>query len=389
MPPQLTEVWAAAYLQVLATLGVFALGLPAVIYQLVVPDRLRTVAFKWRGRRQTALVVGSAAIFIVCSMLAFIWLLHPRDARVALCAEWLAAIAMSAAITMVGVSWYVLVRSSTADKLIAYLYNKADISDAYSPHVRNDAVADIAYIGSMSSSASGKDTALAALDQLAENVQSHDGYRGNELDELVRAIPMIISDEGNPASDPCLSAAVVALSGCATRARHAEDSTDAVAAVAALGSAAKTAVLQGSEQVALLAAQHTAQYPLVLFGIVECSLGTGRGLAALAALNSLEARWLEDPQDDLRRSTLLGATALLSRVPGEARKRALATYNDVRRASGADARLVMEEARAYHIELGHLETCAALDSMQDLVSALPTSRRERSAARAWAPRRRH
>src|SRR5215213_3258132 len=69
----LSETWASAYVQILITLIIFALGIPALAIQLVVQDDIRTVfQRRWKWTMWIILVIGIFGAFI-----SFIWILHP------------------------------------------------------------------------------------------------------------------------------------------------------------------------------------------------------------------------------------------------------------------------------------------------------------------------
>jgi hypothetical protein len=78
VPPQLSETWAAAYVQILITLVVFALGIPALAIQFVVQDDIREV-FR-RRMRITGWV--TSLVVILLAFIAFVWFLHPPFKKV-------------------------------------------------------------------------------------------------------------------------------------------------------------------------------------------------------------------------------------------------------------------------------------------------------------------
>lgn len=73
MPPPLSEAWATAYVQILITLVVFALGIPALAVQLIVQDDIREV---FHRRMRVTGWIASLAI-IILTFIAFVWILHP------------------------------------------------------------------------------------------------------------------------------------------------------------------------------------------------------------------------------------------------------------------------------------------------------------------------
>ena len=69
----LSEAWATAYVQILITLIIFALGIPALAIQLVVQDDIRTVfQRRWKWTMWSILV-----LIILAAFFAFVWILHP------------------------------------------------------------------------------------------------------------------------------------------------------------------------------------------------------------------------------------------------------------------------------------------------------------------------
>lgn len=75
--PQLSEAWATAYIQILTMLCIFALGIPALMFQLVVQEDIRHV-FQ-RHMRVTGWVTSVVIILLTFTM--FVWFLHPPFRR--------------------------------------------------------------------------------------------------------------------------------------------------------------------------------------------------------------------------------------------------------------------------------------------------------------------
>jgi hypothetical protein len=78
MPPPLSEAWATAYVQILITLVVFALGVPALAIQLVVQDDIREV---FHRRMKITGWIASLVITLL-AFVAFVWVLHPPFKKV-------------------------------------------------------------------------------------------------------------------------------------------------------------------------------------------------------------------------------------------------------------------------------------------------------------------
>ncbi len=73
MLPSLSEAWATAYVQILITLVVFALGIPALAVQLVVQDDVRDVFH----RRMKVTAWKTSVAILLLAFMSFVWFLHP------------------------------------------------------------------------------------------------------------------------------------------------------------------------------------------------------------------------------------------------------------------------------------------------------------------------
>jgi hypothetical protein len=74
MTPQLTEAWSIAYLQILITLIVFAFGIPAFIYQIIVPENIRDIIKLYM--KMMLGVIFSIVFLITSFALCIVWYLH-------------------------------------------------------------------------------------------------------------------------------------------------------------------------------------------------------------------------------------------------------------------------------------------------------------------------
>src|SRR5687767_7005560 len=76
--PEVTEVWATAYVQILVLVFVFALGVPALLFQLIVPEDVRQVVHhRWRISGWYA-----STFLLALASVAFVWVLHPHASAV-------------------------------------------------------------------------------------------------------------------------------------------------------------------------------------------------------------------------------------------------------------------------------------------------------------------
>lgn len=180
--PEVTEVWATAYLQILVVVFVFALGVPALLFQLIVPEDVRQVVHhRWK--------ISGWYAFTFCLALAsasFIWVFHPDQntaSELIPFPPWKSAMA-NAIVTVVPVlaalAGLLLFISYKRDRVIKRLekslerrYSETGTWDPLSLH-------DLLYLGEQGKSGREKELVLRAIGRLATKAQAQRYYSGCE-----------------------------------------------------------------------------------------------------------------------------------------------------------------------------------------------------------------
>ncbi|MGF1504079.1 MAG: hypothetical protein ACFB51_02920 [Anaerolineae bacterium] len=166
MIPPLTEQWAATYLEVLAGVLVFALGVAALIIQLALPAFLLTLATR-RGlwRRYTLSVTA-----IVGVVLVYVWALHPiSDAPLTGLPALLGHALLSGA--LIAIVWMTVgyVRQVDSTRLVQSLVDECDV-DLHRDSSFDDTLDSLIDIGGHAKAGFEKDRVISAMRQLADLV---------------------------------------------------------------------------------------------------------------------------------------------------------------------------------------------------------------------------
>jgi hypothetical protein len=298
MPPQLSESWASAYLQVLIGLFVFALGIPALMFQMVVQEGLRHVA----GRYITDIWWRVSFISLVLSCLSFIWFLQPKaGGEVSECKRWIAGGILTIVPLLVGLTGFRLLNSYKRENIIskvkAALIDEWMTNGSFEPRTLSDFV----YLGKHSEAGHPKEVMLRAFKDVAEAVQCSAVYGGRELKDLIMSLFDILKCEETLGDDDNFYAAAEILASILARysekPRRASQDADSIRiTLTELGlDAIQTKTDRTTLKLLTVGASSSGDIVLRM-GISAFS--RGRFLIATNALNILEADVDRESQDE-------------------------------------------------------------------------------------------
>jgi len=212
----LTEGWVTQYLEIVITLLVFALGLPALILQLAAPEEARVIlSQRLKLVQRITWFLGFAALICV---LTFIWI-HPYSSEYQGASDvpssqskvlvspwkWLEntagnlfhspaqysnVITITMTLVVIVVFFFVLVqiRGYRRDGLINNLNKKCQKSVRDRGIIPEVHLMDLIYLGEQGDPGHAKTEVLDSFDDLAVRLQKHSKYAGEGLAELVRGI---------------------------------------------------------------------------------------------------------------------------------------------------------------------------------------------------------
>jgi hypothetical protein len=291
--PEVTEVWATAYLQILVLVFVFALGVPALLFQLIVPEDVRQVVHhRWRisGWYAFTFVLALASVL-------FVWMLHPHasaSAPLTAFPLWKSLIA-NAIVTLVPLmtafAGLLLFISYKRDRVIQRL--EKSLETRYSQTGTWDApcLQDLLFLGEQGKPGREKELVLNAIVRLAIRAQSQRYYVGCELEELIRGVESVITAQQlGSEKNFCLAAEFLDNIWAGFLRSNTKMYLDAEAAILTLKELSVCAALYRSESTALIFLNTVAAIrPEILLELGMAALNSKSFLIATAALNKLEA----------------------------------------------------------------------------------------------------
>jgi hypothetical protein len=388
MPPQLTETWATAYLQILIGLFIFAIGIPAFAFQLVVQEDIRHVTH----RRMKMRIWHTSVILLLLACVSFIWIIHPAnlegDSKVAPVIatpdapeqdktyEILQSYAGSIIVTIPILAimfGFKLLDNLKRENVVRGLERHLEKIFDQSGFLEDSTLSDVVYLGEHGKSGREKKMALDALGRLAKHVQNSGKYKGCELEQLIRGLKVILDNGARPGEDDDFYIAANILRDIWNRlSEHRLSSNhDADMARKTIKHLAIVAVVEKSEPTALTYLEDAAMCDSgIVFEIGLSALGNRRFLIATAALNKLEAiaERIGLFSDYETSSNLLGllshfmATGLSTRLRAE-------SFFAQAEASPDSLKTALATAFIYHYSNGSYDTSDRVAELQTTVES--------------------
>lgn len=316
--PPLTETWASAYLQILIGLLVFALGIPAFIFQLIVREDIRHVT----ARRMKTGLYWSSIVFLIFASLAFVWFLHPSATEVM--PAWknrLAATLVTIIPIFVGFSSAYRLNYYRREKLIKAI--AGDILKTYrrrqliagilqpsngligrilkryprKPLIEEQLLRDLIDLGSHGKAGYEKRLVLEALLEIAQTVQQNGQYAGDDLKDLIQSLDKVVrcgdiaGDKENFYEAADILESILGNLNSHPEAKHSFDDTEAIKVTfESLGlEAIKSKDNPTVVKLLDLAGLYNTE---IVFKMGIAALHTRRFLIAISALGKLEAEVL-------------------------------------------------------------------------------------------------
>jgi hypothetical protein len=323
MPPQLTEAWATAYLQVLIIIFVFALGIPALVFQLIVPEDVRHVI---HHRLRIRIWYASTCLLAFASI-SFVWIFHPHAGLQP--APWQSYVA-SAAVTITPllalVSGALVFLSYKRNRVVGRLEETVRLQFCRSGVWDEESLDDLIYLGSEGTAGREKELALSALGRLAKEAQSHEFYRGSDLDQVIKGLEATVGGGERRGNDHNFISAAHILQSIWTNIKD-FDCLDYATTKVTLRNLAISAVRKMSEPTAFVYLEDAATLDSdIVLAIGATALECKSFLIATAALNKLEAlaEQAERITFNEQNANLLGLLAAFHVSGGSTRQRAQA-----------------------------------------------------------------
>jgi hypothetical protein len=199
MPPQLTEAWSIAYLQILTTLIIFALGIPAFVYQIMAPENIRTIIAK--HLKSKLLKINVIVLFITVFALCFVWYLHPCSDSIEPLKEFAGTVIITIALIVTLIIWWrfsgKFLRQSVVDSIEKKL-NKRIIEEDFG---LIEEMNDLITLGERSEAGYEKEIVLKAISRLIKKIQDLVDYSGSNLEYILRDLKKIVGSKDKPGNE--------------------------------------------------------------------------------------------------------------------------------------------------------------------------------------------
>lgn len=183
MITELTEAWGAAYIESVVTLFVFALGLPALVYQIGIPPDLVTIIARNRWVRRTWLLV--MAMPYVCIGAVLIWWFHPvNETPVSSNDATTVAFLMSFILVWSICPWIYVGRVATRTRVTKKLLRQIEIGLFFQRKFDEPSLVDLGHVAGWAEPGREKEQPIDALIQVSRSFYRDTPEGSVEGDEL-------------------------------------------------------------------------------------------------------------------------------------------------------------------------------------------------------------
>ncbi|MFC2155301.1 hypothetical protein ACFLRB_02265 [Acidobacteriota bacterium] len=289
MPPQLTEAWSVAYLQIMITLIVFAFGIPTFVYQVIAPENIRHIINKYMKPylKRIAGIVILITIFALC----FVWFLHPCTTPIRPLNQLLGAIIITIVLVATPIFWLFVLVKFLREKVVKYLEKEIFESFKREGSKPHEELIDLITLGERSEAGYEKEIVLKAMSRLITRLQEREGYKGGGLEYVLRDFDKIVTGKDKPGNESDFQLSIGILEDIFNRlnSQNLSGVSDEIFVYDSLKKLGQSSVeLNFSSQVILRIRTIASTNSDVLFEIGVSAFNSGNCFSALAALDKLE-----------------------------------------------------------------------------------------------------
>jgi tetratricopeptide (TPR) repeat protein len=314
MPPQLTDSWSIAFLQILIVLLIFAFSIPSIIFQVTLPEEIQRLVNHYRKSHFLFPFITVVVVLLIFS-LSFIWVLHPGASSLPSWASWAhcaASIIISLSLISLIIFWGNYLRKLSREKIVNYLENKLKRRFQKDGSILIKVMTDLITLGERSEAGYQKEIVLTAIYNIIEEIQDSEHYDGNSLEDILREFEKIAGSKDKPGNESDFQLSVDILEKILKRISIKKLSVygDEMLAYHALKEIGKKLVELKLSKLLLKIVFIASSNSSVLFEIGLAAFKAGDYLSALAALNKLGTLALEaSPIEPQAADDLLGLLA--------------------------------------------------------------------------------
>jgi len=308
MPPQLTEAWSIAFLQILIVLLIFAFSIPSIIFQVTLPEEIQRLVNRYRKSHFLFPFITVVVVLLIFS-LSFIWVLHPGASSLPSWASWAhcaASIIISLSLISLIIFWGNYLRKLSREKIVKFLEIKLKRRFRKDGSILIKVMTDLITLGERSEAGYQKEIVLTAIYNLIEEIQDSEHYDGNSLEDILREFEKIAGSKDKPGNESDFQLSVDILEKILKRVSIKKLSVygDEMLAYHALKEIGKKLVELKLSKLLLKIVFIASSNSSVLFEIGLAAFKAGDYLSAQAALSklgtlALEASSIPQAADDL------------------------------------------------------------------------------------------
>lgn len=360
MPPQLTDTWGAAYIQILIVLIVFAFGIPELIIQMITPEEIRSTISRHIKKCWWYLLLG-----LICLVsILFFWVLHPCSNYTTNWKSYAAGILMTVILVSTMIVWFIQIKKSPRDSVINKLRKKISKGFVKRGVIKENELIDLIYLGTQGKQGDEKKVVLDSLSKIITNIKNSDNYKGGELNEILKGIGDILTIREKTGSEDNFLQARSILNSFIQEVQY--TAIDREYAIKILGDLGISASDLNFECATLSILQSVASNSGQLFRIGLNAFCTNRFDIATAALNKLEA--LVERNDNITfnesAAYLLGLLAHFWTFNDFTNKRAKSFFARMENQFSPSLEYCIKAAIDYHYDIQNYSTASNLARMK-------------------------
>lgn len=198
-PTHVTEAWGGIYFQIIVTLLVFALGIPSLVVQIMMPTDVQRVLTSKRLRSSRWLLILT---ILYCGIAAcFVWLYHPWQTGAGALDDWSGGSVITGVLILTLLFWVHQFQHGSREMVVRRMRSIILKEIQKNGFVEEDLVESLAFLGERGHSGHEKEICLSALADAGHKLQGLCSYCGESIEPLAMAIEATVSAETARARD--------------------------------------------------------------------------------------------------------------------------------------------------------------------------------------------
>lgn len=193
MPTHVTEAWGGIYFQTIVTLLVFALGIPSLVVQIMMPADVQRILTNKRLRSSRLLLILT---LLYCGVAAsFVWTYHPWQTGPGSTDDWRGGFVITGILVLTVLFWIHQFQRGSREMVVNRIRRLGLTGILRNNRLDEEIVETLAYLGENGHSGHEKEICVEALFEFGKALQSSKGYCGESLEPIVLAMETTIATD--------------------------------------------------------------------------------------------------------------------------------------------------------------------------------------------------